>query len=91
MLILRQQERYREFMATYRQWTYLRALKRNAQAVSATLPPGVLAVFCPACPQPTINMSPGWKDAAPDRRHAANEIHCITHALPGFFTRCTTA
>ncbi|KAI0763380.1 hypothetical protein BC629DRAFT_1293991 [Irpex lacteus] len=49
-------------MRVYRHYQFLCELKWNAQSVSRTLPPGSLAVLCPACPQPGINMDPKWQE-----------------------------
>ncbi|KAK7677491.1 hypothetical protein QCA50_019497 [Cerrena zonata] len=54
-------DRYREFMVAHRQWSHLRSLKRFAQSVREKLQPRCLAVLCPACPQPDINMDPDWQ------------------------------
>lgn len=32
----------------------------------STTPPGGLALLCPACPQPDINLPQGWEDASPE-------------------------
>ncbi|KAI0735656.1 hypothetical protein C8Q76DRAFT_611678 [Earliella scabrosa] len=54
-------DRYREFMASMREFSFLRACKRAAQQPTRQLPPRSLAVLCPACPQPGMNMRPGWE------------------------------
>ncbi|KAL6310200.1 hypothetical protein BKA93DRAFT_821259 [Sparassis latifolia] len=55
-------DRYREFMTAHRQFAYLQALKRFGLQVTKKLKAGCLAVLCPACPQPDINMDPEWQD-----------------------------
>ncbi|KDQ48911.1 hypothetical protein JAAARDRAFT_144255, partial [Jaapia argillacea MUCL 33604] len=54
-------DRYRELMMAERQYSYIRALKRNDLDVAKRLPLDSLAVLCPACPQPGINMDPNWR------------------------------
>lgn len=56
-----------------RQWRHLRMLKRAGRGndpdrkVEETRP-GELAVLCPACPHPDINLPAGWENASPDVR-----------------------
>lgn len=49
-------------MTASREFTYIQALKRFGLNVASKLEARSLAVFCPACPQPEINMDPGWRD-----------------------------
>jgi CxC2 like cysteine cluster associated with KDZ transposases len=57
------QDRYRELIRLTRQWRDLKRLKWNGFAHSPRTPlPGELAVRCPACPQPGINLPTDWKD-----------------------------
>lgn len=49
-------------MTAHRQFSYVQALKRFGVDVAKKLQPGSLAVRCPACPQPEINMDPLWRD-----------------------------
>jgi len=53
------QDRYRELMRVSRQWRNLVDLKRAGLAHDPTINfnNGGLAVFCPSCPQPGINVS----------------------------------
>ena len=55
------QDRYREFMTAAREFTFIRATKRAGIEPTDNLEPGVLAVRCPACPQPGINMDTAQK------------------------------
>ena len=61
-------DRYRELMRVLREWRNLMSLKRMGYGhspVSAMSPPeGGLALFCPACPQPDINLPRSWIDQA---------------------------
>ncbi|EJD33003.1 hypothetical protein AURDEDRAFT_77292 [Auricularia subglabra TFB-10046 SS5] len=63
--------RAREFFMSFRMYCYLNNLKSNgfdaprpASGVDPgyELSPGSMAVLCPACPQPSINMSPNWRE-----------------------------
>ncbi|KAG0701033.1 hypothetical protein DFH29DRAFT_876211 [Suillus ampliporus] len=63
-------DRYRELMRVARQWRQLKLLKWNGFGHDRRDPKdGELALFCPACPQPSINVTlptqddettPGW-------------------------------
>ncbi|KAI0691552.1 hypothetical protein C8Q76DRAFT_771966 [Earliella scabrosa] len=53
-------DRYRELLASMREFSFLRACKRAGQVPSRNMAPRSLAVLCPACPQPAMNMRPGW-------------------------------
>src|SRR5882672_11447537 len=57
------QNRYRELLRVSRQWRNLQALKRFGfgHGQSRDPGPGDLALFCPACPQPGINLPEGWE------------------------------
>jgi hypothetical protein len=57
---------YREFRRMSRIWRWMKRLKwagfcNNDKPANEVLP-GQLAVFCPACPQPGINIPDNWKD-----------------------------
>jgi hypothetical protein len=58
---MKTQERYREFLHVCRVWRHLQARKQTGEALGITdyLPVPIqnrLAVRCPACPQPGLNM-----------------------------------
>jgi hypothetical protein len=55
------QNRYRELMRVSRQMRKLEVSK-CFRAVYGTSSHGNLAIFCPSCPQPGINLPPDWKD-----------------------------
>ncbi|EMD33434.1 hypothetical protein CERSUDRAFT_57023, partial [Gelatoporia subvermispora B] len=57
--------RYRELLRTMQEFIWVRAVKRTAQKPARRMAMGSLAVLCPACPQPGVNMNP----AAPPRRY----------------------
>jgi hypothetical protein len=57
------QDRYRELLRVSRQWRHLQALKRFGFGHEEGQQPGNgdLALFCPACPQPGVNLPQGWE------------------------------
>jgi hypothetical protein len=73
--ILKLPSRYREFLRMVREYRHLLLLKRGGRGhdpagVDATKP-GELAIRCPACPRPGINLPDDWEKAPPERRYAA--------------------
>ena len=56
-------DRYRELMRALRQWRDLAARRRAGLPFESgeSLKPGGLALFCPACPQPGVNLPEGWE------------------------------
>ncbi|KAJ7670794.1 hypothetical protein DFH06DRAFT_1267265 [Mycena polygramma] len=66
--------RYKSFMRTMRQWRHLLMMKRAGRAndgdrLVAETKPGELAVVCPACPQPGVNLPEGWESATGEQRY----------------------
>ncbi|KAJ6488289.1 hypothetical protein C8R47DRAFT_1216093 [Mycena vitilis] len=64
--------RYREFLRMVREYRHLLMLKRAgrghcAGGVSGTKP-GELAIRCPACPRPGVNLPAGWENVPQERR-----------------------
>lgn len=64
------QDRIKAFMRVVREWRHLKMLKRggrgfDAEGVKATKP-GELAVKCPACPQPSVNLPENWDSVSDD-------------------------
>ena len=57
-------DRYRELLRVIRQWRNLKQRKSTGTAYSTAteIAPGGLAFFCPACPQPGINLPDDWKN-----------------------------
>ncbi|KAL1738429.1 hypothetical protein HDZ31DRAFT_78371, partial [Schizophyllum fasciatum] len=60
--------RYRCFLRTARQWRLIKAVMRSGRACDSTRRPsdfcaGELAVQCPACPRPGVNLPERWRDA----------------------------
>ncbi|KAJ6478255.1 hypothetical protein C8R45DRAFT_1101644 [Mycena sanguinolenta] len=65
-------KRYCEFLRMTRAYRNLLMLKRGGRGhehggVNGTKP-GELAIECPACPRPGVNLPEGWENAAPERR-----------------------
>ncbi|TCD62264.1 hypothetical protein EIP91_007122 [Steccherinum ochraceum] len=54
-------DRYRELLTAAREWQCLGMAKRQGLDSLHDLQYGSLAVVCPACPQVTKNMDPGWR------------------------------
>ncbi|KAG1776220.1 hypothetical protein EV702DRAFT_1046372 [Suillus placidus] len=60
-----QKDRYRELMRVGRQWRQLKQLKWHGFGHEKRQPKaGELALFCPACPQPGVNVNLAEKKAA---------------------------
>ena len=77
-------------MRVSRQWRNLENRKQSGfgHDVHCQMRPGDLAIFCPACPQPSINLPDNWQDD-PDRlavRVVLMFIICIEWLLKGGFT-----
>jgi hypothetical protein len=57
---------YREFRRMSRLWRWMKKLKWAGYAGSTKpvneISPGELAIYCPACPQPGINIPENWKE-----------------------------
>lgn len=58
---------YHQFVDVIRQWRVVTMLRRAGKQRSTDLQDGELALACPACPRPGINLPPGWEDN-PQRR-----------------------
>ncbi|KAJ3533262.1 hypothetical protein NMY22_g7406 [Coprinellus aureogranulatus] len=64
-------DRQETLARVWAQWNYLSALKQNgfSRAAAGTTPDkGALALFCPACPQPGINLPPVMEGGCPNVR-----------------------
>ena len=59
-------DRYREFMISERQYSFLRNLRWSHRRADESLSAGSLALECPACPQPDMNMDPNWRSCDKD-------------------------
>ena len=69
-------DRYQEFLRMIRMWRHLRLLKRGGRAHDLTgaqgTSSGELAVLCPACPYPNINLPTGWGSVAENVKYVQN-------------------
>ena len=65
--------RYKEFMRVASQWRHLKALKRAGRghdpAGVAGTKHGELAVLCPACPRPHVNLPDNWATVSDDLKY----------------------
>ncbi|PBK66640.1 hypothetical protein ARMSODRAFT_890042 [Armillaria solidipes] len=63
------------------QWAHLKMLKRSGQAHVndgvATTTPGELALLCPSCPWPGINLPEGWESVPPEYQFLYMIILCM--------------
>lgn len=68
-------------MRMVREWRHLKMLKRAACGHSPDgvggIKEGDLAVLCPACPQPGINLPEGWEDAPQEKRSANMSVSSV--------------
>lgn len=59
------QTRYKEFLRMTRQYRHLMMLKRKGVALAVgklqSIKQGDLALVCPACPHPGINLPDNWE------------------------------
>ncbi|KAJ7846652.1 hypothetical protein B0H13DRAFT_1646562, partial [Mycena leptocephala] len=68
-------DRYHEWIRMCREYWHLMLLKRGARAMAYDssgaqgTKPGELAIECPACPRPGINLPEGWEDTPPAKQH----------------------
>ncbi|KAF7343819.1 CxC2 domain-containing protein [Mycena sanguinolenta] len=68
-------DRYHEWIRMCREFRHLMLLKRGGRAVAYTASgvegtqQGELAIQCPACPRPDVNLPTGWENASPEDRY----------------------
>lgn len=55
------QDKYKVFLTAARMFFFLLLCIQKGQEPSGELPYASLATMCPSCPQPGINMDPGWE------------------------------
>ncbi|KZV81936.1 hypothetical protein EXIGLDRAFT_844184 [Exidia glandulosa HHB12029] len=68
-------DRYAAFLNVTRLWGYLGMLRRSgAVHQQDQAPPGDIAVVCPACPRPHINLPRNWHSAPAGERYLYNLI-----------------
>ncbi|KAI0047219.1 hypothetical protein FA95DRAFT_1465725, partial [Auriscalpium vulgare] len=73
--------RYRQLALVVRQWRFLKMLKRGGRGhdpagVDATQP-GALAIECPACPRPGVNLPDDWESAPPDQSWLYEQVFAV--------------
>ncbi|KAJ7071702.1 hypothetical protein B0H15DRAFT_925776 [Mycena belliarum] len=67
-------DRYHEWLRMCREWAHLHLLMRGGRATAYSpsgaegTKQGELAVECPACPRPGVNLPEGWEKAPPELR-----------------------
>ncbi|KAK0457575.1 uncharacterized protein EV420DRAFT_1643914 [Desarmillaria tabescens] len=69
-------DRFQAFMCMVQEWRHIKLLKRKldrsprdmkgCKLGELPIPPGTLAVKCPACPWPGINLDEGWENDTED-------------------------
>ncbi|KAI9069790.1 hypothetical protein FKP32DRAFT_1559042 [Trametes sanguinea] len=68
--VQRLKDRYKAFMRVVAQWRHLKRLKRAGRGHACSgvegTAPGELAVRCPACPRPDVNLPPNWDSVSDD-------------------------
>ncbi|KAK7692299.1 hypothetical protein QCA50_003924 [Cerrena zonata] len=65
-------DRYREMLRIMREWRNLKQRQRAGlfgKDLGKEVAPGRLALFCPACPQPGINLPDNWKEDRDDWKY----------------------
>ena len=76
-------DRYKEFLRALRMWRHLRMLKRGGRSYDKTGPkgtsPGELAVICPACPIPSVNLPSNWQSV--DKENECVYSYCDRSCL----------
>ncbi|KAI9068672.1 hypothetical protein FKP32DRAFT_1672009 [Trametes sanguinea] len=68
--VMKLQDRYKAFMRVVAQWRHLKRLKRAGRGHDSTgvegTQPGELALRCPACPRPDVNLPSNWDTVSDD-------------------------
>ncbi|KAG1734387.1 uncharacterized protein EDB91DRAFT_1031141, partial [Suillus paluster] len=68
-------DRYRELMRVARQWRQLKSMKWHGFGHSSDNPnAGDLALFCPACPQPGMNISLSGDESLDDWKYTRSFV-----------------
>ncbi|TFY80627.1 hypothetical protein EWM64_g3387 [Hericium alpestre] len=72
--LLKLPDRLPMFMLMIREWHFTKMLKRGGRGLDPTgiagTKQGELAVKCPACPRPGVNLPSNWMDAPPEKAYA---------------------
>ncbi|TFK78846.1 hypothetical protein K466DRAFT_606615 [Polyporus arcularius HHB13444] len=81
----RVQDRYKAFMRVIVQWRHLKLLKRAGRGHDPTgvngMQQGELAMRCPACPHPGINLPDNWESISDDLKY----LYMMTVAIDACF------
>ena len=86
--------RYQIFLRMSRQYAHLSLLKRRGRGHDSSgvwgTNAGELAIRCPACPWPGVNLPEGWETAAPEDRYEAFYVlrQSCRQFYIGAFTSC---
>ncbi|KAI0684999.1 hypothetical protein C8T65DRAFT_712839 [Cerioporus squamosus] len=75
-------DRYRLFMTAVREFAFIRSTKRAGVVPSHSMPAGCLAILCPACPQPGINLDSRWDGGRPK---GEEYLDALFHTTDGNF------
>ena len=81
------QDRYRELNTAMREFTFLRSARRAGQEPTSGLAPGSLALSCPACPQPQVNMTEGWRDRPAEDEYVLHISLVVPSSRPDYLHR----
>ena len=72
------QDRIKQVLRMVREWRHLKSLKRAGRAHEPGGPDGTshgeLAIRCPACPRPGVNLPENWRDVPDDMK-------CVTASI----------
>ncbi|PPQ82214.1 hypothetical protein CVT26_009204 [Gymnopilus dilepis] len=73
--------KYRPLLRMIHEWRHLKMLKRGGRghdpSGAAGTKEGELAILCPSCPHPGINLPDGWSNASDDQRFLYFVVLCI--------------
>lgn len=85
---LKSASRYRPLLRMILQWRHLKMLKRGGRGHDPTgasgTKDGELAVACPSCPHPGINLPDGWESAPEETRYVLQYLLCTAVAYSQF-------
>ena len=80
IILIYSKDRYKAFLRSLRKWRHIRMAKRGGRSYDPTgikgTSAGELAVRCPACPIPSVNLPPNWCSVK-------KEFACATQPLAG--------